>query len=320
VAGALATGSVQGGGGIADGAATPSSPSDHEFDSHGASRLALTVPITLNTILQAAGFKLGEVRLLRHQDQRSAKDRTPYKLWRDNHPEFERYQGTQGVQHESKLRARYWVSFVGTPSDETLFVGIYAVKTHRLMNEDMPTPHRDGVDKAGSCHIYDLKRDDRLADLVGKMVLDWGPGKRAWIQRPDKRDKPVVELRRRFREEDFPGFLSFVKPLSELDKLPVGWIATLKSSKGVYLLTCPRTKEQYVGSATGEEGFWGRWQAYFDGSGYGGNVGLKGREPSDYQVSILEVAGSSLGKDDIVKTEQLWKLKLQSREMGLNRN
>ncbi len=97
------------------------------------------------------------------------------------------------------------------------------------------------------------------------------------------------------------------------------WIAILKNAKGVYLLTCPRTKEQYVGSAYGEDGFWGRWQEYVK-NGHGGNIGLKSRDPSDYQVSILEVNGSSLGMEEIIGREGLWKQKLQSREMGLNRN
>jgi hypothetical protein len=41
---------------------------------------------------------------------------------------------------------------------------------------------------------------------------------------------------------------------------------------------------------------------------------------SDYQVSILEVAGTAATEQDILKMEVLWKSKLQSREMGLNRN
>jgi hypothetical protein len=55
-------------------------------------------------------------------------------------------------------------------------------------------------------------------------------------------------------------------------------------------------------------------------TGHGGNVALKSREPSDYQVSILEVAGSSLQIEDIVAMETRWKRKLQSGEMGLTRN
>jgi hypothetical protein len=87
----------------------------------------------------------------------------------------------------------------------------------------------------------------------------------------------------------------------------------------VYLLTCPKTKEQYVGSATGANGFWDRWQQYAE-TGHGGNAGLNSRDPSDYQVSILEVAGSSSIFEDIIAMEQRWKARLRSREMGLNRN
>jgi hypothetical protein len=86
----------------------------------------------------------------------------------------------------------------------------------------------------------------------------------------------------------------------------------------VYLVTCPRTKEQYVGSATGEEGFWGRWQNYLPNM-HGGNVALKSRNPSDYQVSILEVAGSGQRREDIQNIEERWKRKLESKRMGLNR-
>jgi hypothetical protein len=85
------------------------------------------------------------------------------------------------------------------------------------------------------------------------------------------------------------------------------------------LLTCPKTKEQYVGSANGDEGFWGRWQCYAQ-SGHGGNLGLKSRDPSDYQISILEVAGTSATPGEILLMEGRWQAKLQSREMGLNKN
>jgi len=93
----------------------------------------------------------------------------------------------------------------------------------------------------------------------------------------------------------------------------------LKASRRVYLLTCPRTEEQYVGAAYGVDGFFGRWMEYVT-TNHGKNVGLKMRDPSDYQVSILEVAGSAATQDDIQHCEALWKRKLQSREMGLNRN
>ena len=99
----------------------------------------------------------------------------------------------------------------------------------------------------------------------------------------------------------------------------MSWVAPLSASRGVYLLTCPKTREKYVGAAYGEGGFYGRWLAYVHDR-HGNNVALKSREPSDYQVSILEVAGSAGTVEGIIAMEDLWKRKLQSREMGLNRN
>lgn len=277
------------------------------------------MPVMFNSILLSADFDVGAVRLLRHKDKRAAKGRTPYELWRDDRQQFDLYQATQDVKNESKLKAPYWASFVGTPSGETLFVGIYGVKNRKLLEQDTPKPHMAGVDRAGSCHVYELTLEQRLGDLVGKLLIDWGAGDRAWIQRADRQNKRVTELRAEFKEPDFPGFLNFIGSLSGLDKLPRAWMVVLQSSKGIYLLTCPRTKEQYVGSATGEGGFWRRWQDYVQ-TGHGGDVALRSRDPSDYQVSILEVAGTASTIDDIIRMEGLWKSKLQSREMGLNRN
>ena len=158
-----------------------------------------------------------------------------------------------------------------------------------------------------------------LADLSGRLVVDWGTGTRAWIQRADKQDKVVLEIRRVFEEPEFPGFQRFIEPLARITSLPKGWAQALRASRGVYLLTCPRTREQYLGSAMGEGGFWRRWLDYFD-AGHGGNVELKSREPSDYQVAILEVAGSAASAENVLHMEALWKAKLQSREMRLNRN
>lgn len=96
-------------------------------------------------------------------------------------------------------------------------------------------------------------------------------------------------------------------------------VAVLSASRGIHLLTCPKTREQYVGSGAGGGGFYGRWLSYAQ-DGHGGNVALKSRDPSDYQVSILEVAGSSATLHEIMALEILWKRKLQSRDTGLNKN
>lgn len=278
------------------------------------------MPIMFNSLLEQFGYAPANVILLRHQDKHAERGRSPYELWRDNRPGFDLYQSLQSFKNRSKLsRAPNWASFVGTLDGATMFVGLYAVKYKGLLKKDTPQPHTDRIDSARSCDAYDLKMDERLADLAGRVFVKWGDGPRAWVQRAEKQNKLITELRPKFQEDDFPGFLSFMEPLSKVERLPAAWIVTLKQASGVYLLTCPRTKEQYVGSACGNEGFWHRWMDYVV-TGHGGNVALKSREPSDYQISILEVAGSAATPDDIRKMESRWKEKLQSREMGLNKN
>ena len=272
-----------------------------------------------NTILRDAGLNPTHVRLIRHKDRSASKGRTLYELWRDNRPQFELYQSTQSIPNQKKVTAPYWAVFIVNLNGETMFAGIYSVHYRGGLEKDSPKPHMDGVDKAGTIDVYDLTLQDSLGDLIGKLIIDWGPGALAWVQYAERNNKTVTELRKTFQEPAFPGFLNFIQPLSKLNNVPHSWVSALQSSCGVYLLTCPKTREQYVGSATGDKGFWGRWQDYIH-TGHGGNVGLKSRDPSDYQVSILEVAGTSATTEDVQTMEGRWQSKLQSRQMGLNRN
>jgi hypothetical protein len=275
--------------------------------------------LRLNTLLSEAGVPLAAVRLLRHQDSRSAKGRSPYELWRDERPAFMNYQESQRFGNRAKLRADYWASFVVTPAGETLLAGFYACGYVGVNEAERPWPHAVGTDAVGTCDVYALSIHNALNDLAGRLVIDWGGAEHAWIQRADNQNKAILEIRASFRELDFPGFAHFIKLLSQIEVLPKTWIGALTASRGVYLLTCPKTREQYVGSAYGADGFYGRWLEYAR-NGHGGNVGLKSRDPSDYQVSILEVAGSAATTEDVIAMETLWKRKLQSREMGLNKN
>jgi hypothetical protein len=277
------------------------------------------MPLQFNTLLGQFDIIPAAVRLLRHQDSRSSRGRTPYELWRDDRPSFEYYQETQSPRNRSKLRADHWASFVVTPGGETLLAGFYSCGYLGVNQVERPWRHADGVNPVGSCDVYQLILDGRLDDLAGRLVINWGGGERSWIQRADNQDKVVQVIREHFREPDFPGFSRFISPLSKIEGLPTAWTAALAASRGVYLLTCPQTREQYVGSAAGVEGFLGRWLSYTT-NGHGGNVVLKRRDPSDYQVSILEVAGSAATLESILEMEALWKRKLQSREMGLNGN
>jgi len=272
--------------------------------------------LSFNALLRSYGIDPAQVRLLRHQTNPS-QGRTLYGLWRDQHAEFLRYQSIQTSQNRSRLASPYWASFVVTPAKSDMFVGVWQVR-HSGTCPPGTTDPLGGQDVAG-LDQYEQVFVDASAEHVGRVFIDWGGGTRSWAQRAGKQDKPIIELTRKFQEQAFPGYGRFIANLSALESLPAGWLAALAAVRGVYLLTCPRTREQYVGSASGEGGLLARWLEYAR-SGHGGNVGLKSRDPADYQVSILEICGSAATIEEILGTEQLWKAKLQSREMGLNHN
>lgn len=280
------------------------------------------MPLTFNLVLKEAGLNPRDVRLLRHQNVADT-GLTPYAIWRDDRSEFERYQSAQKATRRANFASRYWASFVVPPDRSTLFVGLYEIFEHRPAPDDWidPLQRITRLEIDLDLDLYDYRRLPEFEHLAGCLRVDWGPGTRSWAQRADRDtgDKRIVELTQAFREPEFPGFSRFIGNLGGLASLPASWVAVLSASQGVYLLTCPRTREQYVGSASGAGGFWGRWQSYI-ATGHGGNVGLRVRDPSDYQVSILEVLGSAATPEEIIAAEQLWKVKLQSREMGLNRN
>jgi hypothetical protein len=275
--------------------------------------------LTFAHLLRTVDLKPSEVRLLRHQDTRYPGWPGPYVLWRDHPERFDAYQGTQAFENAAKLRAPVWASFVGLPGKDTLFVGLYAARLVGPLPQDRAHPVDGSPEAAGSCNLYDLAPMEALSVYSGRLLIDWGAGYRSWIQRADGGPKPVVELRRAFQEDAFPGFTRLILRLSEIDAIPRGWQDALAATGGVYLLTCPRTSEQYVGSASGTGGFLARWKEY-EVTGHGGNVALKSRDASDYQVSIVETVGSAASTAEVLALEALWKDKLQSRVAGLNRN
>jgi hypothetical protein len=75
-----------------------------------------------------------------------------------------------------------------------------------------------------------------------------------------------------------------------------------------------------VGSASGEDGFIGRWRGY--ANGHGDNTAMRqlagGAER--YQVRVLETVGSGATFEEVCELESLWKEKLGSRVNRLNRN
>lgn len=276
--------------------------------------------LKFNAILNECKLDPKAVQLVRHQ-ARGPTD-TPYTLLQKNRSEFERYQTIQGRE---VFRREFIASFVVTPSGETLFVDLYKVGRPTVSSVAITCPIKLKSYDAGTLFIYGMMPDERMNDFSKRLILNWGDGYRSWVQRPEKQNKDVVEIRRQFEEPKFPDYFSFRKRIDEIPTLFSNWRAILQATKGVYLLVCNETGAQYVGSATGANGFFGRWTAYA-ADGHGGNKLLKERNKKNYTVSILETVGSHTLRTDVLTLENLWKEKLGSRaeqlgdEFGLNAN
>jgi len=270
--------------------------------------------LTFNTLLRDEGIDPSIVKLVRHQDT-GQNNRTVYQLWHGDKAQFDLY---QRIQRELVFKdAQMIASFIATPFNETLFVGMYTVgKTKQVPKGTKDPLHRRNV---GGLNLYELEPSVLLSDMRVKLVVEWGKGYRSWVQLANKRDKPIVEIKRQASEPDFPGFLEFRHRVKELGQVPVSWQNALKAVKGIYLLVDQKTGKQYVGSATGGGGFWGRWEQYLS-TGHGGNVRMREVPDGDYQVSILEVAWSSAQHAEILNQESLWKEKLLTRIHGLTAN
>lgn len=278
------------------------------------------MPFQFNSLLDDTGIDPADVRLLRHQPK--VGDKFLLDVWRTDCAAFEDYQSVQLTSKRSSFTRRYWACFIGTWDGRTVFAGLYSVGAFTPLTESWTDPISGILQSQGSLDRYTTTRIDVLDEYEGRLYIDWGggsSGKRAWVQRAEAQNKVIAELHLDSRDQPFPGLMSLVTPLSSLAGMAPTWIERLIAAKGVYLLTCPRDGSLYVGSATAEGGFWSRWEAY-RANGHGGNVALAGRERSDLIVSVLQVAGSADTADDIVAAEQIWKQKLQSRQLGLNRN
>lgn len=165
---------------------------------------------------------------------------------------------------------------------------------------------------------FDLEWLEAGQEYAERILIRWGAGTRAWSQWANRNSKEILELRLQAQEPAFPGFSAFRARISEIITFPQSWIGALGNVKGIYLLVTDQG-EQYVGSASGFDGFIGRWRGYL-ANGHGGNILLREAGHRDYMVSILEVASPDMAIADIIARENFWKEKLGARAHGLNAN
>lgn len=265
--------------------------------------------LTFNQLLHRGGLDPSNVRLVRHKPGRHHR-RELYDAAMKNDPRFREYQEVQDAEQVvAQFRAAKHLAgfFVEPTTKDTLFVGIWDVIGER----EAKPPYV----------AFQTQLREEFDAYRARIVIEWGDGERAWVQRADKQDKAIIELRQRREDPAFPGFARLHHPLHDIENVPVAWAEVLRNARGVYLLVHRDSGQQYVGSASGAGGFFSRWLSYSDG--HGGNVAMKelGANAEAFDATILEVFGSDVTEiDEVVAREMLWKKKLGTKATGLNRN
>ena len=177
---------------------------------------------------------------------------------------------------------------------------------------------QNGIIRANTI-VQQEKLIDKLIDLLDVIEI-WNP------------DKGVGD-------KAFPGYKNVSVSYWDLKrklKTSGEWRAELKSRKGVYLISDRLTGKQYVGSAYGKDGIFGRWMVYLT-SGYDKNENENGKYPNkklrdlvkkeglayiqkNFQYSILETFTDDVSDEYIIARESYWKEVLLTRTFGYNAN
>ncbi len=183
-------------------------------------------------------------------------------------------------------------------------------------------------------HLYNLTACEDLAELYDRLIIDWGGSTISWHQK--KIDKSIDQILPTGFVSYFPGWDKVKVDYEELNAImqnPEGnsdWFEFLNNHVGVYLILDTTSGQQYIGSATGEAGFWGRWLGYAgeNAPGHNGNQGLielldlkSLAHKKNFRYSLHHVfSKGSVTENTVLEYESLLKEKMGSRVTGLNHN
>lgn len=256
-------------------------------------------------------FTAENTKLIRHADTRGIYDFDAALQNREKMLEY------QAEQDSNKFNCRYIISFIGLENSKSLFFGAFEVINHQ-------------VDEEGQFH-YQLEEINGFNDFKDRMVINWNAPK-AWHQWFDKTiNMEVIEILPEGYAGTFSGLMNFTIPFRSLEKIILNpdankdWRNALKSVNGIYIILDKLTGDQYIGSASGGEGIWSRWETYVKKKGFENKLLIKRmQEGENYhlnlQFSILQTLPSSMITSEVIAVENLYKDKLGSKTFGLNAN
>jgi len=268
--------------------------------------------LTLGTILQSAGIAPLEAQVLRHSYVREHEDTGLQGIHADSTDEqILRYTGQQSAVQRvfPPVVPKYWIVFVREGGDRAR---LWAV-----------VENRGELSNDGIVRKFDLVVTEHLADLRNRLVIGWRSPRTWRLTGPTAAAYPVMEIADA-EPVPFPGFDRLVLSYAQLqasmrEHRYASWRTALSSVVGIYLITDTLDGRQYVGKADGTENIRQRWDSYAT-NGHGGNVELKNLDPNSFRYSLLRVFDPSTPTSAINDAESHFKIALDTRKHGLNRN
>lgn len=226
----------------------------------------------------------------------------------------------QEYQNNENFKCDYVLSLISLEGSKWLFAGVYKIL--------------GATSGTNPSYQYQTELLPNQEDIIGRIIVHYKREGRAsyiWGHKYGK-NLEIFEIRpERLSIGDFPGYNKVILSYRQLKiivaQLEPSWKSALSNVKGIYLISDKSSGKLYVGSATGEDGLWQRWESYAK-TGHGGNIELKslilekGIEHVDnFIYTVLEVADFHSTDEFIIKRESHWKDVLLSRKpFGYNSN
>lgn len=182
---------------------------------------------------------------------------------------------------------------------------------------------------------YHVELDELHKEFIGRLLINHpgaGTQGRAFYLENYFENFEVSQIfDKPFEGEAFCGYENVAHSFSQMESIikmnKIDWKTALQNVKGVYLITDKSNGKQYVGAAYGDSGIWSRWSCYI-GTGHGWNDELTklistngiGYARDNFQFSILEFRPMRTDDSIIIEREKYWKIALQTRAFGYNKN
>lgn len=265
--------------------------------------------LTFASILSSTGIDPAETLVIRHAYVPMHADGTPGIHADSSDTELLHYTRVQSVNARTfpAFPPRVWVVFLPEGGDRA--------RLWRVLINNGET-ERNEVNRT-----FDLEVSEEMSDLRNRLVIQWRSPRTWRVNASTAAPYQVMEIADA-QPVRFPGFDALVLEHPQLQAVVrehryATWRTALSSVVGIYLITDTRDGRHYVGKADGAENILQRWTAYAT-NGHGGNVELRGLDPSSFRFSVLRVFDPTTPQPVVNVAEGHFTHALDSRRHGLN--